>query len=66
MTTKELLNRMPKEVVNRLEQGRKDYHNNALDQDKVRSGNAQYVLGLRDAGLITDRERMKLFIYTTV
>ena len=64
--TRELLERMPEVVVSKLNQCRKDYNNMALNKDSVRSRNAGYVLGLRDAGLITERERQILFVYTTI
>lgn len=64
--TRELLERLPQIVVNKLNECNKDYNNMALDKASVRSRNAGYVLGLRDAGLITERERQILFTYTTV
>lgn len=64
--TKQVLNKIPANVRAALEQLRKDYKNDALNTDESRSRSAGYVQGLRDAGLITERERQILFIYTTV
>lgn len=64
--TRELIARMPKKVVDTLNALRKDHKNDALDTDAVRKESYGYTKGLRDAGLITERERHVLFVYTTV
>lgn len=64
--TRETVAKMPQRVQFMLKDFNKDYHNNALDKDEVRAEIAGYVLGLRDAGLITERERQILFVYATV
>lgn len=64
--TKQVLNKIPANVRAALEQLRKDYKNDALNKGESRNRSAGYVQGLRDAGLITERERQILFIYTTV
>ena len=66
MTTREVFNRMPEAVQNKLESIRKDYKNQALDKDEIRERLYGYTLGLRDAGLISERERQILFVYGTV
>ena len=64
--TRELLNKLPAHVVEQMNQIRKDYKNPALNKDEVRNMNYGYTKGLRDAGLITERERQILYIYGTV
>ena len=64
--TRETLNRMPENVRRNLEGLRHEYKSGVVSKDEVRAKAAWYVKGLRDAGLITERERGKLFIYTTV
>ena len=64
--TREVISRMPEKVVNVLNQLRKDYYNDALNTDEVRKESYGYTKGLRDAGLITERERQVLFLYTTI
>ncbi len=66
MTTREVFNSMPEAVRSRLESIRKDYRNPALDRDKTRKELYGYTNGLRDAGLISERERQILFVYGTV
>ena len=67
-TTRELLERLPDYVRKNVEDFRssytktKDYHRQA----ETRTRMAGYVLGLRDGGLITERERQILFIYMTI
>lgn len=63
--TKNVLERLPKAVYDQLDTIRKDYKNRAL-RDETRAKLAGYVLGLRDAGLISERERQILFVYGTV
>ncbi len=66
MTTREVFNRMPEAVRNQLENIRKGYKNKALDTDATRAELYGYTLGLRDAGIISERERQILFVYGTV
>lgn len=71
--TRELLNRLPQVIVNKVEQYRARYtkfDSTVLREmhmkDETRSRMAAYVEGLRDAGVITERERQCLFVYMTV
>ncbi len=64
--TRELIARLPANVLSYVEECRKAYKNPVLDKDEVRARLAGYVMGLRDAGLITERERQILFVYGTV
>lgn len=66
MTTREVFNRMPEAVQNKLEDIRMNYKNTALDKVETRAELYGYTLGLRDAGLISERERQILFVYGTV
>lgn len=63
MTTRELIKKMPAKIVAKLDSLRKDYKNPTLNKDAVRKEIAGYTTGLRDAGMITESERQKLFIY---
>lgn len=64
--TRETLNKMPENVRKAIEDLRKDYKNVALNRDGCRARISGYTKGLRDAGLITEREEQILFIYTTI
>ena len=66
MTTREVINRMPATVLYMLENIRKDYKNPALNKETTRARLYGYTQGLRDAGLISERERQILFVYGTV
>lgn len=66
MTTREVFNRMPETIKNRIEVIRKDYKNQCLDKGEILAKLYGYTLGLRDAGLISERERQILFVYGTV
>ena len=66
MITREVFNRMPEAVRSKLECIRKAYRNPAIDRDKTRRELYGYTNGLRDAGLISERERQILFVYGTV
>ena len=66
MTTRETLGRMPVHVVERLESFRAEHKNPALNRDETRKAFYGYTLGLKDAGLITERERQILYVYCTV
>ena len=66
MTVRELFGRMPEAVQNKIENIRKDYKNPALDKDAIRAELYGYTQGLRDAELISERERQILFVYGTV
>lgn len=64
--TKELIERLPKNVVKEIEYLRDSYKSKYINKDETRCRLAGYVAGLRDAGLITERERQILFVYGTV
>lgn len=66
MTTRGLTAKLPASVAWKIEAMRKDYKNAALSKDETRAEIAGYVMGLRDAGLINERERQMLFVYATV
>ena len=66
--TKETLERMPEHVRAKLESFRKAYHAENFPHwhyENARARSAAYVDGLKDAGLISERERQILFVYTT-
>ena len=65
-TTEELLQTLPKRVRDSLEQWRKEARTAGQDKSHVHAGSVGYILALYDMGMITDRERQKLFLYTTV
>lgn len=73
MTTKEVLEKLPQKVLFQVEKYRNE--RKSLDEANQRDYEKRgrlideahaYLKGLRDGGLITDRERQILFIYTTV
>ena len=66
MTTREVFNRMPEAVQSAIENIRTAYKNSANDKSTVRAELYGYTKGLRDAGLISERERQILFVYGTV
>lgn len=67
--TKETLDKIPENVRFEIELIRKRMKNTKNDierRDVVTEYSYAYGKGLRDAGLITERERQILFVYTTV
>jgi hypothetical protein len=64
--TKETLNKIPKEIQGQLNTYKKLYAGLPDKRVETRARMAGYVQGLRDAGLITERERQILFTYMTV
>lgn len=64
----EIINKLPNHVRAKVEAYRRDY-NTIIDlhmQAEVRTRMSGYVLGLRDAGMLTEFERRVVFIYMTV
>lgn len=68
MTTRQIINKLPENVLARVERYREFYARPFTTRihDEIRNRMSGYVLGLRDAGLITERERQLLFVYMTV
>lgn len=66
--TKNIIDKLPKHVLDTVEKYRFEYthHTDMHLQAETRTRMAGYVLGLRDAGLITEFERRALFVYMTV
>lgn len=66
--TRELLNRLPTIVMNKVEYFRLQYTTTEDNRKKneIRNSMSAYAHGLADAGMLTDRERQALFIYMTV
>ena len=64
--TRETLAKLPESVLKNLDGLRHDYRSGVVSRDVARAQAAWYVKGLRDSGLITERERQILFLYTTV
>lgn len=67
--TKKTLEKLPNHVRAKIEDLRKSYTAKGfpfVHYDVARGRSAAYLEGLRDAGLITERERQILFVYTTV
>ena len=64
--TRETLAKLPETVLKNLEGLRHDYKGGVVNKDIARAQAAWYVKGLRDSGMITERERQILYIYTTV
>lgn len=68
MTTREIIDKLPELVLTRVKAYRNDYTGctSIRLQAEIRDRMAGYVLGLRDAGLITEYERRAIFTYMTV
>jgi len=66
MTTRETVEKMPEKIRKQLENLRGDYKHPYMDKSETRARLYWYLVGLRDAGLITERERQTLFVYGTV
>ena len=64
--TRKLLEKMTVEVRVNIELMRGSFRNFPDRRETVRNRAAGYTCALRDAGLITDRERQLLYIYITV
>ena len=67
--TKEILEKLPDNIRAKVEDFRKAYTAKGFPNwhyDNALARSAAYMDGLRDAGIITERERQVLFIYTTV
>lgn len=70
MTTRELIDKLPTNVRAKIEELKKtfklfpvtDWHKH----NEVRATINGYTRGLCDAGLITERERQILYVYTTL
>ena len=63
--TRELIERLPKNIIDEIDRLSTDYHN-GYKKDETRARLAGYCKGLRDAGLITEYERKVLFVYGTI
>lgn len=66
MRLQKILDSLPMLVRGQIETYRLRYAGLPHMREDTRSRMAGYVLGLRDAGLITERSRMQLFVYMTV
>lgn len=64
--TREVLAKLNTNILYHIERLHEEYHREGTDKNIIRAASYQYGCGLRDAGLITERERQVLFIYTTV
>lgn len=68
---KDLIKTLPETVQHQIEEYRQEYIRYGEEKNLTRQramGNrmAGYALGLRDAGLITERQRQYVYIYMTV
>lgn len=61
---KQTLEALPKNIRSMVEELRRRYTYTHSDSDRARM--AGYVLGLRDAGFITEAQRRAIFVYMTV
>lgn len=67
--TKQVLDKLPTAAFNKVNAYRNTYRgakNDARRREVAHVAMMAYVCGLRDAGLITDRERRIVFVYMTV
>lgn len=66
MTTREVMNKLPNAVHDRIERFRSDMKANSRYKELYINKGSGYVEGLRDAGIITERELKLLKCYLTV
>ena len=68
MNARELINKLPEQVRERAYRYREVYAHCYVPRlrEETRNRMAGYALGLKDAGLLTERERQLLFVYMTV
>ena len=66
MTTREIFNKLPDDAQRNFELLRKGYKNEEQSREKYRAALYGYTLGLRDSGLVSERERWNLYVYGTV
>ena len=69
MTTKELIARLPQNVMDRINGMKKilkTTYPGERKYDEARNMINGYTKGLMDAGMITDRERSILYVYATL
>lgn len=64
MTTRELLASLPDSVLCAIDGMKREYKDGKTEC--ARREISAYVRALRDAGYITERERMMLFVYATL
>ena len=62
--TQRTIEKLPHNVLEHIEVLKTNYKRSGTETDRLASYN--YMLGLKDAGLITEQEKCVLFIYTTV
>ena len=60
---KDLIERLPKNIMFQLDQYIADYKNATIPREHTRAAVGGYAKGLRDAGMITDHERGMLCVY---
>ena len=63
---RETLTKIPENVKRQLDEYKRLYNGLPDRREETIARSAGYLLGLRDAGIITERERQILFVYTTV
>lgn len=66
MTTRQILNKMPENVMSTIEFLRNEYSFGRIDHEELLAKSLYYLNGLEHAGLITQSERRSLFVYTTI
>lgn len=66
MTTREIMNKLPKVAYDRIERFRSDMKTDNRHREVYVSKGSGYIEGLRDAGIITDMEHRILKCYLTV
>ena len=69
MTTRELIARLPENVMERINGMKKTYKAfipGERKHDETRLIINAYITGLKDAGMITERERQILYCYATL
>jgi len=66
MTTREVMNRLPKAARDRIERFRSDMKVDRLHKELYTAKGSGYIEGLRDSGTITEQEHKMLKCYLTI
>ena len=66
MTTKDLIEKIPANVLEHISNIKKQRNTGLITDKSANEKVSEYLHGLCDAGLITDRERGQLFVYCTL
>lgn len=66
MRTRDIIEKMPTKVMQHIKSIKEQRNTGLITYKSANEKASEYLHGLCDAGLITDRERGKLFVYCTM